>query len=204
MGIGFVMLFHLIIILILSSIIAIIGGLITAFFSKEKKKRKILLAFLAPFVGFYTLYFCAIIGSSIVSEKKNIDIGFGDCCYVPLENDCQLLFIDLPEQSSIEKNGQTVVSSISGIRENGNYVLGKTDNSKYFSFNTKNNVLKEFNNERELLHFSSMKELKLVDTFDFYSTRYKEIAGNWFIVVGVISLIISISVIYLLKLIIAI
>ncbi|SIT21929.1 hypothetical protein [Chryseobacterium gambrini] len=93
MGIGFVMLFHLIIILILSSIIAIIGGLITAFCSKERKKRKILLAFLAPFAGFYTLYFCAIIGSSIVSEKKNIDIGFGDCWYVPLENDCQLLFI---------------------------------------------------------------------------------------------------------------
>lgn len=204
MGIGFVMLFHLIIILILSFIIAIIGGLITAYFSKERKKRKILLAFLAPFAGFYTLYFCAIIGSSIVSEKKNIDIGFGDCWYVPLENDCQLLFIDLPEQSYIEKNGQTVVSFISEIQENGNYVLGRTDKSKYFSFNTKNNVLEEFNNERELLHFSSMKELKLVDTFDFYSTKYKEIAGNWFIVVGVISLIISISVIYLLKLIMAI
>lgn len=204
MGIGFVILFHLIIIFILSFIIALIGSLITSYFSKERKRRKILFAFAAPFVGFYTLYFCAIIGSSIVSEKKNIDIGFGDCWYVPLENNCQLLFIDLPEQSSIEKDGETVISFLSEIQQKEDFILGKTDKNKYFSFDTKNNVLKEFSSKKELMHFNSIKELKLINTFIFYSNKYKETAGSWFVVVGFISLIISISVIYLLKMILAI
>lgn len=200
MGIVFVILIHFVVIFFLSVIIAIAGSIITYFVSnKEKRKRKIFAAVISPFIGLYSLYIFGFIGSIIVSETKNIDIGIGDTWYVPLENNCQLLFIDLPEQAYIEKDGQTILSEVLQIEENGKIILGKKNNENYFSYNTATNELKNFNSENELIFFNSNKKPKLINVIDYYSDKRNKIAGFWLIAVGIISLIFSMSILYLLR-----
>jgi hypothetical protein len=201
MGIGFVILIHLIAILIVSFVIAVPASIITYFVGKkEKRKRKVFVAFTAPFVGLYTLYICGLIGASIVSEVKKVDIGIGDSWYVPLENNRQLLFIDLPEQAYIAKeNGQILISEVSAIDEVGSLVFGKTDDHKYFSYDTKTDEVKNFDTEKELRISNSKKEFKLQNAYDYYSDKKGEIADYWLLLVGLISLMISIGVVYILK-----
>ncbi|MDN3694969.1 hypothetical protein QWZ06_23400 [Chryseobacterium tructae] len=202
MGIGFVILFHLIIIAILAFICAIIGCLLIYFISgKEKRKRKVILVCIAPFVAFYTFYIVGIIGLSIISENKKVDIGIGDAWYIPLKNNHQLLFIDIPEQASINKNnGETQISMVARIEEKGNQIFGKTFDNEYFLLDTKTDMLKKFTTEKELVTLHSDKKLKLEDVTKFYSERKNNIMGYWPLLIVFLSLIISIGVVYILKL----
>lgn len=204
MGIGFVILIHFVILFILSLVCAVIGILITYFTSKkEERRRKILLAFVAPFVGLYTFYIVGLIGASIVAEKKKVDMGIGDAWYVPLENDRQLLFIDLPEQAHIAKeDGRIFISEVSEIEENGSQVIGKTFENQYFSYDTNTDEVKKFSTEKELVTSIGNKTLKLVNAYDFYSDRKSEIMGSWPFWIGIVCLMISLGAIYIWKLII--
>lgn len=203
MGIGFVIVFHFFIIAVLGSICAVIGCLLIYFISgKEKRKRKVTLAIIAPFVALYTFYIVGFIGLSVISENKKVDIGIGDAWYIPLINNHQLLFIDIPEQASINKsNGETQISMVAEIEENGNQIFGKTFDNEYFLLDTKTDVLKKFTTEKELVVLHSDKKLKLADVTAFYSVRKNHIMGNWPQLIGFLSLIISIGAVYILKLI---
>ncbi|MBC7749163.1 MAG: hypothetical protein H7Z76_11420 [Methylotenera sp.] len=198
MGIGFVFILHLIAIGIFSGLIAAIVSIITFFSSKkENRKRNIWTAIFSPFVGLYTLYMCGLIGSGIVSTIKNVDIGIGDAWYVPLPDNCQLLFIDIPEQAYIEKNGQTVISEVSQLQQLDNKILGKTGSNKFFSYNTTTNELKEFTTENELIIQNSNIKPNLINAIEFYSDKRNDIAGVALIFVAIASLIISLTAIYL-------
>lgn len=203
MGIGFVILFHLFIIAIFSFICAVISGVVTYFISeKDRRKRKILLACIAPFVVLYTFYIVGIIGLSIVSENKKVDIGIGDAWYIPLKNNYELLFIDIPEQAGINKeNGRTLVSGVTKIEEYGNQIFGKTFDNKYFLVDTKTDEVKTFDAEKQLITFHADKKVNLVDATEFYSERKDEIMGYWPMLIGILSLIISIGAVYIWKLI---
>lgn len=199
MGIGFVILMHLAIVFIFSVIVATIGSVLTYFIAdKEKRKRKTFVAFISPFVGLNLLYIFCLIGSIIISETKKIDIGIGDAWYVPLGNNCQLLFIDLPELAFIEKGDQIVISEVSQIESHRNLIWGTTNEGKYFQYDTQSNELRNFVNEDELLKFNSKRKLNLKKVIDFYNQKRKDIAGFWLIFVGVISLILSVTITYLL------
>lgn len=200
MGIGFVILIHLIAIFIASLILALIGAVVTYFVSKGgNKKRKVLLVFIAPFAGLYTLYICGIIGMSIVSDNKKVDMGLGDAWFVPLENKHELLFIDIPEYAFIAKeNNELLISEVSKIEENGNLVLGKMSDGQYFSYDTKTSEVKKFNTERELTVSSGKKNLYLTDVYDFYSDRKSKIMGAWPVWIGILSFMISIVIVYIL------
>lgn len=198
MGIGFVFIIHLIAIGIFSGLIAAILAIITFFASKkENRKRNIWTAIISPYVGLYTLYICGLVGSGIVSTIKNVDIGIGDAWYVPLPDNCQLLFIDIPEQAYIEKNGQTVISEVSQLQQVDNKILGKTGNNKYFFYNTTTNELKEFTTENELTIQNSNIKPNLINAIEFYSDKRNDIAGFALIFVGIASLTVSIAAIYL-------
>lgn len=198
MGIGFVFIFHLIAIGIFSGLIAAILATISFFASKiENRKRNIWTAIISPYVGLYTLYICGLIGSGFVSTIKNVDIGIGDAWYVPLPDNCQLLFIDIPEQAYIEKNGQTVISEVSQLQQVDNKILGKTGSNKYFFYNTTTNELKEFTTENELIIQNSNIKPNLINAIEFYSDKRNDIAGGALIFVGITSLIVSIVAIYL-------
>lgn len=198
MGIGFVFIIHLIVICVFSGLIALLSSIITFFISnKENRKCNIWTAIISPFVGFYTLYMCGLIGSGIVSVIKDVDIGIGDAWYVPLPNNCRLLFIDIPEQAYIEKNEETVISEVTQLQQQNDIILGKMERDKFFLYNTKSNILKEFTSENELIIQNSNKKPNLINAVEFYSDKRNEIAGFALIIVGITSLIISIMAIYL-------
>ncbi|WES97060.1 hypothetical protein P2W68_19750 [Chryseobacterium arthrosphaerae] len=204
MGIGFVILIHLVILFILCLIFAVIAGIVAYLVSnKNRRRRKIILAIAAPFVGLYTFYICGIIGFSLVTDKKKVDIGIGDAWYVPLRNNHQLLFIDIPEQASINgKNGETQVSMVAEIEEDGNKILGKTFDNGYFLLDTATDEVKTFNTEKELIAVYSGKKTNLAEVTEFYSERKDRIMGLWPFCIGFLSLVISGGAVYILKLII--
>ena len=198
MGIVFVILIHLIGIFILSAIIAFIGSIVTYFISrKERRKRKTFFIIVSPFIGLYTMYFVALLGSIVLSGYKQIDIGIGDTWYVPLSNNCQLLFIDAPELGFIEHDNQTVISEVLQIQQMGNEVYGKTNQGKYFSYNTTDNKLREFSNEIEFNNAVANDKLILKTAIDFYYKRRSDIAGISQIVIGLVSLLSCILFVYL-------
>lgn len=200
MGIGFVILIYFFILFILSLICAVIGGAITYFASREGKSRNTILMIIAPFVGFYTFFICGFIGMSIVADKKKVDVGIGDAWYVPLKNEHQLLFIDIPEQASIAKeNGELLVSEISEIEENGSQIFGKMFDGQYFSYDTKTSEVKEFSSEKELSTSLGNKKLQLTDAYDFYSARKSKIMSSWPIWIGILSFMGSVGAVSLLK-----
>ncbi|WP_347219519.1 hypothetical protein [Chryseobacterium sp.] len=188
---------------ILGFICAVIGCILIYFISgKEKRRPKIILACLAPFVAFYTFYIVGIIGLSIISENKKVDIGIGDAWYIPLENNYQLLFIDIPEQASINKShGETLISMVTEIEEKENQIFGKTFDNEYFLLDTKTDMVKKFITEKELVALHSDKKLRLAKAIKFYSERKDNIMGSWPLLIGFLSLIISIGAVYILKLI---
>ncbi|MEJ5105337.1 hypothetical protein WH267_16510 [Chryseobacterium sp. MYb328] len=131
-----------------------------------------ILTFIAPFVALYTFYIVGVIGFSIVSENKKVDIGIGDAWYIPLKNNHQLLCIDIPEQASINKNnGETQISMVAEIEEKGNQIFGKTFGNEYFLLDTKTDSIKTFTTEKELVALHSDKKLRLADVTEFYSER---------------------------------
>lgn len=201
MGIGVSIVLFIIAIGVLSFILGSIGSLITYFLVKKKRRRKILFAFIVPFLGLYTIFFCGIIGSVIVSEIKRVDIGIGDAWYVPLKNSRQLLFIDLPKEGYIsnEETGQLLVSDIIEIEEKGDAIFGKISDNEYFYYNIQTDEIKKFDNESELIEINFGEKLRLTNAYEFYLTKYKDIAGNWFVMVGFISLTISLLVLYTTK-----
>ncbi len=203
MGIGFVIIIHLFMIAVLSFIFAVISGTFTYFISKkENRRRKIILALIAPFAALYTFYIVGIIGLSMVSNNKKVDVGIGDAWYVPLKNAHQLLFIDLPEQASINTgSGLTLVSQVTKIEELGNYVFGKTFENEYFFVDLQTNEVKTFQTEKELSALHVNKKLNLVDATEFYSEKKNAIMGYWPLLIMLLSLIISIGAVYIWKLI---
>ena len=200
MGIGFVILLHLIAIFIVSLVISIIVGLLTYFLSnKEKRKQKVFAAILSPFFGLYTFYFVGLFGSIVVSEIKNVDIGIGDSFYVPLTDDCELRFIDSPEYAYIENNGQQIIQDVSRIEQIDYQIFGKTKDNEYFSFDAKQNELKKFQNENELKVENSNRKIDLIEINHFYSNKKNEVAGLSLIIVGLISLTAGVTIIYMTK-----
>lgn len=201
MSLGLSIFLFIVAIGILSFILGSIGSLITYFLVKKRKTRKTLFAFIAPFLGLYTIYFSGLIGSVLVSEIKKVDMGIGDAWYVPLKNNRQLLFINLPEKGYIsnEETGQLLISDIIEIAEKGDDIFGKTSDNEYFYYNIQTDEIKKFNKESELIEINFGEKFRLTNAYEFYLTRYKDIAGNWFVMVGIISLLISLLVLYITK-----
>ena len=166
---------------------------------KDKRKRRLFLAFISPFIGLYTFYVCLFFSSIIISEVKKIDIGVGDTWYVPLPNECRLLFIDGLDSAFIQKNERTIVSKVVQIEQTVNLIIGQTWDEKYFIYDTATSELKEYSTKDELITNNLTVSLKLQKVSDFYMNKRDEIAGKLLTPVLVLSLIISIGFILLLR-----
>jgi hypothetical protein len=199
MGIGFVILIHLAGVLVLSIVLAIIAGIITYYTTpEERRKRTMRVATIAPFLGLYIFYFASLAGAMIVSEVKQVDMGIGDVWNVPLANNYQLVFIDLPEQASIEKNGQTVVSDVVTINLQKDRIFGKTADNRFFQYNTTTGKLEHYASGAELAAHS-YEGIALAKAFDFYRWQKTEVAGTWLTGVAVVSALLGILAIYVLS-----
>lgn len=200
MGFGFVILIHLVAIFLLGAVIALVWTILTRLLSKkEKRNRKILFAGLAPFFGLYSLYFLGLIGSIIVSEIKGVDIGIGDCWYVQIKDNCKLTFIDLPEQSYLDDDNKTVIDGIEFIQQTEKSVFGKTYDSVYFRYDFATKDLMKYKNKSDFLTSNNDIKLNFRKTTDFYNDKRNELAGTSFIVVGILSLLITLVGLWLLR-----
>lgn len=194
MGIGFVILVYLVSIFILSTIIAIIAVILVFAFSKKgKRRRKILFATISPYLTLYSFYILFLIGDIIVSVSKDVDMGIGDYWYVPISEDCKLSFIDLPENSFIECEDQTIINGISGIQESGSEMYIDSDEDGYFRFDVPTQKMDtittfEYNSVVE------SRKLQMVKAYDFYRKRIKSTAGNYFIIVRIIAFLICVAI----------
>lgn len=190
MGIAFVLIFHLIVIGMLSGLIAIIGSLGCYFFSRiESRKRNILTMIIAPFVALYIMYIVGLVGSGIVSEYKNIDIGIGDAWYVPLSNECQLWFIDVTEAGYIYRDNETVLSEVTHLQQVDHKLFGKTAKDTYFSYDVVLNTLTEYATDEELISQNTDVKFNLIKAIEFYGDKRNEIAGIELTIVGIVALL---------------
>jgi len=200
MGFGFVILIHLVAIFFLSAIVALVWTILTRLLSKEeKRKRKIIFAGLAPFIGLYSFYFLGLFGSIIVSEIKGVDVGIGDCWYVPIKDNCKLTFIDLPEQSYLDDDNKTLIEGIEYIQQTEKTVLGKTYDNVYFSYDLTKKDLKKYKTESDFQLANNIPQPNFKKTTDFYNDRRNEVAGTGFIIVGIISLLTTIFGLWLFR-----
>ncbi len=185
----------------LGLMISIVGSIITYHKSKkkEKRKRRIFLAIILPFVGLCSLSIFFLTGYYILSEIKKVDMGIFEGGYVSLEDNCQLLFDDYPDQMYIKYNGQIIISGISKIDQKGRFIFVKTDEHKYFSYNTKTNALHTFINFDDLMYRYSDRQLKLIDSMQFYTMKKNELMGNWVIIIVIISSSLSVLIIFLIR-----
>ena len=196
MGIGFVILAHLIIIFILSVIIAGMGAAIASVASKsENKKRNIILSVISPFIGLYTLYFCLIFGAVAVGAYTNTDIGIGDSWSVSMSTNCQLIFIDIPENGFLECDGKDIAFGVSEIAQDNNYIYGRTGNANYFLYNKRTKELKDYTKDDFEKEFAV--KIKLSDANDFYFEQRAHLTGILPGVMAIASLLISIIVVYI-------
>jgi hypothetical protein len=196
MGFGFAILLHLVGLLILSAVIGFFAAIITYFTTTPpKKKRKVFLAAFVPLQGLMTLYILALVGTVIVSEIKKVDIGIGDCWYVPLNDSCRLLFIDSFEQAYIECNEESLMDGVASLQQQDERIFGITDEGKYFALNLKNKQIIEYASQTGLIDAQHVKSLDLVSAADFYDKRKSEVAGTLTMIAFFISLLITVLIV---------
>ncbi|MDR1682900.1 MAG: hypothetical protein LBS25_05890 [Candidatus Symbiothrix sp.] len=199
MGFGFVIILHCIAIFIVASVFAVIGLVITLCISKNKRKRKIFLSITIPYLFLYSLYFFTITGSISVAILKNVDIGIGDTWYAPINKNYKIVMIDEPEKGTIIHNeNEDLVTNIIELEysENTNKIYGKNTNNDFFAINMENNKVQYFPTEQELLNNEGIDSCTFLTTEEFQSKMYRKVAGTAMTVVGILSLIVSILIVY--------
>lgn len=193
MGIGFVILIHLIAIFILAFVIAVISGIITYFISNnQKKKRKIFLALFIPFQVLFTTYFLSLIGCGIVANIKNVDIGIGDSWYASLNESCQILLIDNVDEAFLECNGQSIMSNITHIQQIDNAVYAELISHEYFYYNLNNNQFETYSDINHFKNETNIHDLNLMKTLTFYHNRRMEVAGIEMKVALILSILLTV------------
>lgn len=195
MGLGFVLLAHLILLFIASLIIAVVAAIIT--FIASRKKRKTLLAFCLPFVFLFSLYFSGLIGSIIVSETKNVDIGIGDAWYAPICDSCNVMMIDVTHIGYINCCNGIDIDEITELQQYFDTVIAGKTADKFFVLNLNNKEVKYYYSEQELIENAGTDGHDFLKIYDFYAKKYRQAVGILMIIVGIISLIISILVSFL-------
>jgi hypothetical protein len=174
---------------------ALISGIITSIITKgEKKKRKILLSIFLPFQVIFSLYIFCIIGSAVVSEIENVDMGIGDSWYAPINESYKISMIDLPEYAFIEYNGSSILRDIDEIQQVDNKIIGKIDQENYFAINLINNQITKYANLQELKNGEKLKTINLIKVDDFYQQKKWEVSGFQIILVGILSVILSFTI----------
>jgi hypothetical protein len=190
MGIGFVIFIHLIALFFICLFLALVGMLLTRFLAQpEHRTRKIVYAALAPFIGLYTLYVLALMGSLLVSELKQVDVGLGDHWYVPLPNHCTLSFIDLEEQCYLEDDATTITEGVAQLAQKDALIYGKTVDSVYFSYHTQTKDYATFTDPKALQKALHLTTLDLKKSMVFYNEKRNAVAGIYFTLVYVLAFV---------------
>ncbi len=199
MGIGFVIILHLIVLAFISGIIAAISVSITLLFfeNKEKRKRQVFSATFLPFQFFFTIYILGGLGVVIVSEFKGIDIGIGDSFYVPINETCEIHMIDMIDNAYLNCNDLSVISQISKILATEDTIFGETENGNFFCYDINSSEIRQYTDFMELMTIEKSSNIQLIEISEYYHKRRNEIAGTAIIIVGIIALVATIMIMWL-------
>lgn len=199
MGGFFALLLIVVFVFIVSLVVALIGSIIIFFAStKEKRNKRILFMFISPFIGFFLIFILSFIGIQIVSNYKKVDDGIGDFRTVPLNNNCSFSYVDLPQNSFLEKNNVNVVSNISKLSEIGNHIFLKLSDNTFYVYNSRNNKLIKIDRYTEFTKYNKGQKVNLLNVETFYNLITKRVLGYWEELIISISIIISFFVLYFL------
>ena len=77
--------------------------------------------------------------------------------------------------------------------------FGKTYRNEYFHFNSKNKKLNTYKTKNELFENVRLPKLRLKKAMTFYTERRNELAGIYFIFVGIITVVVATLFVWILK-----
>ncbi|GEM_PF-1357212 len=123
---------ELLLVLVVSLVMALVGLFVVSFIKSPRRGRLYLFAFFTPFIACYTFYFCLLGTSFYISQKYNVDSGFGTSWYVPLIGKSRLEISDIPQNAWIVQGDDSVVTSVAKLYPNAPVLWGKTFDSSCF------------------------------------------------------------------------
>jgi hypothetical protein len=174
MGILFVAFLWLVALCILGTPVAIALGL----WSRKNQKRSSLksnnfrrpgIAAALPLILIAYGGFAAI-GYGIWCEAvRNVDMGIGDGCQVPVGNNHFFCMIDVPDKGYLLKNGcsgSPRIDDITELAKVGDQIVGISKSSGPFIFNTRSAALQKFNSlDMALSRFTPRPALQTANVF---------------------------------------
>lgn len=176
-----------------SLVISILSVILTLIIAKSpKKRRKVFIAAVLPFISLYTFYILGIVGMSIVAHKYNVDPGFGDSWYAPINDECRILMIDITDQGVIECNDSHQTEPISHIQEHEDFLIGEKLDGRYLTYSIESKEVAHFNSKEELLSTTNLNKLNLIPIDDYYWELKSRISNTLYIVVVISILMIVI------------
>lgn len=192
MGIGIAIIIFTIFLFATSFCIGLVAAIITYFVAKkENRRKKAMWAMMIPFAGIFSFFLLSLFSTVFIAEIKDVDMGMGDCWYVPLHNNTKLTFIDMPDQAFLEEEKVIIVDNIDSIGQNTNKIYISTPEKSYFQYNTSTKKLKQFKEESEFRN--EISNLKMNTAYHFYQERRSQIMGNTEIIMVVLSAIVSLA-----------
>ncbi|MCD4791888.1 MAG: hypothetical protein K8R54_01545 [Bacteroidales bacterium] len=190
MGPLFALIGQFIALVIISSIISGITVAIIAIFSKKEKRRKrIIIGIFTPFYILFSFSLIAFVGLIIISQTKNVDIGFGDSWKIPINDSCEMIMVNIPDNAFIQCDGKRI-NDIVKIEKDQDVIYGLTSDKKYFAGNLNTKETKYYKSEKDLLDDEKITKLKLLDVNKFYHDKRWEICKFDYLIILIIALLI--------------
>ena len=153
--------------------------------NKEGRRRRLLRAVVGTPVAILSFLVSLLVLNFGLTTLTKTDSGIGDYFYVPLENGYRLSFIDALETSGyIERKDKTFLDNVTEIQMNDKKVYAH-NGSSYFVLDTSMHQLTEVS--------SPSDEIDLVSAEDFYYMRYRKVNRIGWIIIALISLVVSTS-----------
>jgi hypothetical protein len=173
MGIGFVLIIFAVVFFFLGLPVSI--GL--AIWSQRNQRRSLnkaikykpLVAAILPYVLLAYGGVVFIVYGLWCESVRHVDAGIGDSWMVPIGNDYCFCMIDVPDKGYILKgscSGSPRISDITEITLAANRIVGNSQSSGSFVFNTQSEKLQKFDNiDVALAQFNPRPKLKSAHTF---------------------------------------
>ena len=166
-------------------LLTLVVSLFSLIGNKEGRRRRLLRAVVGTPVAILSFLVSLLVLNFGLTTLTKTDSGIGDYFYVPLENGYRLSFIDALETSGyIERKDKTFLDNVTEIQMNDKKVYAH-NGSSYFVLDTSMHQLTEVS--------SPSDEIDLVSAEDFYYMRYRKVNRIGWIIIALISLVVSTS-----------
>jgi len=186
MGLGFTLVVWGIIFSILAFILGLLAAVGVRIFCKPKGRiLKMVLAFLTPGVAIFVYAGCSMLYMALVSSVLNIDLGFGDSWYVPIDKVYALESIDTSEHGMLMKGNEVMVEHVTAVQVIEGKVVGKGTHI-YFALDMNTGQVRYYPSLKALQKATGIGRFELMDNATFYWKKRETV----YMIGGILCLII--------------